>query len=737
MKKWAFLILIFAVACSSSTGTQNGSDNGQKNDIEQDVTENINENQDVQEKNDVMGSNSDVVDALDAEVQSDNGPEVEMVTRHFTFKEIGGVSMGAESVVIAANHPEKFDFVASLGGYVDLRYFLKVLTHQIFGGFCPMKQILANLDHIDEKDNPDVFCGPVEPDQPWEWKWDFNHWHADNSGGHWGRKFYWYVFYGITYAYGNLFYYNPENPITPPGVPMDWVLNTPDVQKCSHPYVVTGKYAYNAEYNPEGKYPLITFCDGEPACGPNNKPEWLKCAGNYDPEGPHNIPIYMLLAVDYNHNGKRDYGEPVVINAFERFKDVGTDGCSDEYEDGNGGCADHKVAQAGSDPNHDNFDLMKNPQGTENDHWWEQGEPFDDYGLDGVDNTGDYGEHNGKYDMNPRIEHWVQHSARHFFATADKDVINQTDFMFDGGIRDAIHALTCAYNMTIPLRERGFSFKEFMGLAGRKGSFWPQGKMSEILNSMDKIDYSIKAKGKNFIIGYGDPNASETEILKGDGKHVGTSYQIMGRLVIFMNTAVRRLPDQIIRKGKNFGKIVNSSYYSKVLGARRDYGVFLPPDYEEHPEERYPVVVFLPGHGMDAESIANAGQVFGMFMARKKLPYFILAVPEGQCCYRHKDDLSKRECACWRDGGKYKCVDPQCKAKDEKDCKMREFDSSQLIQECNGGHFFVNFATDRWGDTETAKKKMRFEDSLFEFLDYLDANYRTKKEGDYQVVKEW
>jgi len=740
MRKFGILVAmfmaVFVFACSS--GTNENTDAGLDAMDTQDMVLDQGTDTGTNDVTGDQGTAQEVQDAVnDGAADAQDTVEVEMVTRKFTFKAVGGVSMGAESVVLAANHPEVFDVVGSLGGYVDMRYFIKVMSKQIFAGFCPMDQILANIDHVNEKDNPNVFCGPVKPMEPYEWEWDFNHWHADNSGGHWGRKFYWYVIEGLMYAYGNLISYNPDNPLTPQGVSLDRVRNTTDEEKCSNPVRVGKPYNYNAEYNPEGKYDLITFCDGEPNCGDNGKPEWLECAGNYDPDAPNKRPVYIILAVDYNGNGKRDYGEPVVINAFERYDDVGVDGCSDEYEDGQGGCV--KTAdetKKGTDPNGDNFDLLNNPTGTENDVWWEPGEPYRDYGLDGVEGTSDYGEGNGKYDMNPRIQNLIDHSARKFFAEAPMDEVNKTDFIFDGGIRDAIHALTCAMNMTIPLQERGFDFKVYHGLAGTPDSLWPEGTEKKFLSDMDKLDFTGPAMGKNFLYSYGNPDATEKEIFRGDGKHVGSGDQITARLVILLNTAVRRMPDPVIRKSKTIGKSISSSYYSEVLGCRRNYGLYLPPDYDTRTDESYPVVAFIPGHGMDADSIAQAGPLFGAIMAKGNLPYFMMAVPEGQCCYRHKDDLSQRECACWKRSGYWECVDPQCKAENQDDCKINKYQKDELVQECNAGHFFVNFVSDRWGNSGD-EMKMRYEDSMFEFLDWMDKHFRTRKPAEYKVPVNW
>ena len=55
--------------------------------------------------------------------------------------------------------------------------------------------------------------------------------------------------------------------------------------------------------------------------------------------------------------------------------DVGSDGCSDEYEDGSGGCSPIVVSTPGADPNNDNWDPVSNPSGTEANGKPDAGEP--------------------------------------------------------------------------------------------------------------------------------------------------------------------------------------------------------------------------------------------------------------------------------------------------------------------------------------------------------------------------
>ncbi|MCZ7585896.1 MAG: hypothetical protein M5R36_22640 [Deltaproteobacteria bacterium] len=40
----------------------------------------------------------------------------------------------------------------------------------------------------------------------------------------------------------------------------------------------------------------------------------------------------------------------------------------------------------------------------------DDGEAFEDLGIDGVAGTGDYGEGNGVYDDNPRVANWLSQS---------------------------------------------------------------------------------------------------------------------------------------------------------------------------------------------------------------------------------------------------------------------------------------------------------------------------------------
>ena len=680
-------------------------------------------------------SNEDVMDSftpLDEGTSSEDlfetqFEDVPKEKRLFTYKVIMGVSMGANAVTIASHYPDRFDVIGAMGGYVDFRYLTHVVAYFLLGGFCPMEQILDNLDSIDDPTNPNVFCGPVKPTMPYEWEWSFNKFHYDNSGGHWGREFYFDIIEGFQFAAGNMLYNNEEHPLLPPGISLDWWNN--ELDKCAHPAVVSYPYNINKEYNPEGKYNLITFCDGDTVECDESSLECLEKKGAYEPDKPHHVPVRFLLAVDYNGNMKRDYGEPVVVNAMERFEDVGTDGCPDPFEDGKGGCSETRVANQGDDPNHDNFDLMKNPGGTEGDFEYEEGEPFEDFGLDGVPETvsgfKDYGEGDGVFTMHPNLEALFGQDARTFFRRAPLETLKRMTFYFDGGIRDAIHAIPVMMHLSNALKLRGIEVREYDDFTATDNSILPCATCDDYITRLKDIDVSPRIFGRNIFVRYGDPNASEQAILQGDGKHVGLVCQILNRVATFIYMALNRLPNPIIKNdGDIGGTVINTSLWSDALQNRVRYSVALPPgyDYEENKDEYYPLVIFLPGHGVGASDMIQSSLLFSALMGQGVLPRFILLAPEGQCCYVHKQ-TGQRFCGCEK-GGK-DCLDNQCKGPHET-CAIADVSSSDLVQECNGGHFFMNHKTNRWGDL-SASEVMRFEDALFDIISDVEAKFRVRQ----------
>ncbi len=722
---WLFVGVFLFAACSSSGGDEQSTDtkvtdeSGQT-DVVGDATLDV---EDDQVNPDASGDVTD--DTEDVEV----GPQ----ERYFTFMGMGGVSMGASAFTFHVGNPGYIDFIGAYGGYINYYYLQGYMRTAMFAGFCDMDTILAHLNEINDPDSGALKCGPVGPRFPWEFAVDFNHWHFDNSGGTWDRDFYWEALEGMSTAFGNLINYNPDNPYLPAGVPLEWLAPGDTTERCANAYHVGKPYNYNAEYNPEGEYDLITFCDGEEPIGfAQEDPRYWELAGVVDPTYTHKRPTHLLLAVDYNGNGLRDFHEPVIVNTMERFEDVGADGCADANEDGDGGCT---AEGATGDPNGDNFEYMDNPMGTEGNIVYDEGEPYNDYGLDGVADTDDYGEGDGEFSSNPNMNNLIERSAVYWIDHAPVEEINAVDIFMDGGIRDALHACTSTWQIAQHLAARVGNTRFYRDYTMFEDSLYPA--MEHGLLTDYPVDYTPESIGKNWMVAYGNPDATESEIWKGDGKHVGTGDDVYNRSASMFMTPLDRWPnvdkEPVISSDK--GAIVNSSFYSPGTQNRWAYSIATPPGYSDpaFQDEAYPVFIFLPGHGVMADSAIAAGLVFNKFMELGMIGKFMLAVPEGQCCRIHVP-TGKRYCACRRnniDNSKYFCVDPDCTGPDS-ECAEIQIPRDETDQECNGGNFFANQRTNKYGDT-SASEYMHFEDILLEMIAHIRETYRVPEAGWFEV----
>ncbi len=690
-----------------------------------------------------------VDDPGDPDVVTDVPEDVPMVLKHFTFRTVAGMSMGAMALTVAAHHPEWFDAAGGLGGYIDFRYLAHMIREYMGGGFCPLDQLLQPdvLADINNPDNPLVFCGTANvKKQPWEYEWDFNHFHFDTQGGTWDRDFYNDVLESMAFAYGNIISYNPDHPLLPPGVqPSELLRSSSD--RCANPVKVGKPYNYNVEYNPQGTYDLVGYCDGETPVGcyqgdPNKcgklNPDFRKLTAAYDPAHAYSRPVPLLLSVDLNANGRHDYGEPMVINMSERWSDWGVDGCPNVREDGDGGCSvgPNAAYVEGTDPNGDDFDLLTNPGGTEGNYEYDEDEIFSDLGLDGLAESAigfkDFGEGDGKYTNNPNLQKMIDADSRSFFRKAPIEVLKEKQYYFDGGIRDALHALTHMVHAANALTLRGINVKRYMDFGGNPDAMLPNSLNEDVMMDLGGIDWSRKSFGDAAIMGYGDPTADP---LSGSGGHVGNGTEVSLRAGVLYTMTMARLPDAMWVDNYEFdGRIEYRSYYSEILGQRRWYAVNLPPEYdsEVNATTRYPLGLILPGVGMPLKDTIAITAIMNLTWGYGTTPRFVLMAPDGQCCYR-KDDTGERYCNCYKDdAGMFTCSEAQCKGTHE-ECAITKISRDGFTQECNSGHFFVNQVTNRWGEDLTKDSTNSFEDALFEVIRAAEQFYRLKEEADVLV----
>lgn len=537
----------------------------------------------------------------------------------FTNRALVGVSMGAGGAgQLGLTRPELFDTIGMLGvSIVDWTYVLRSFEKSYLGGFCDMDTILANLDAVADPMGP-AFCGATAPevkltpdDEGWnnqllEPTWHYNNWYRwidEGRGGGFGRDKLRETFQDISLAFGNALFYNEDSPYYPPGVPMDYRTWT-DAEKCDEPYVV-GNLAHK-EYNPEGEYPVIAFCDTR-----TNQ-------GEFNVSRPSEIAMEIGLAVDYNRNGIRDFAEPVITMMHERYEDTGTS------------------------PG-DQYDWDTNPLGTAGNWRYDEGEPFEDFGLDGVPNTGDYGEGNGKYDYNPNHDNYWAADPRSAIERMPAGHLERMNIYADAGIRDFLVSAGATNWLWGALTAR-------TGADVAKDYTFFENLTPHLGGDYDflEADFSPDVLGQHVYLRYGDPDASEREVNRGNGHHVGTAFEVVNRFLLSLSFAQARFLDGdhtfIDDAGDVTTLIQPKSFFSEALQEDRSYGVVLPPGYDDpaNADKTYPVVYFLHGQGMESESLLASAILFFGYMTdstreesirrrRSDWAKFIIVFPDSTC----------------------------------------------------------------------------------------------------------
>lgn len=650
------------------------------------------------------------------------------------YRAIAGASMGAMGAsMIGASHPELFDAVGALGGPLDASHFLRYLERHYLGGFCSIEELERILS--EHPGRPEVLDDPsklpcMEAAPPWleavlpERSQRYDAWAFTQNGGTFDRDRYLDLFEDLIAAFGNPLYDAPKGSPFPPGVdPAE--LARPDI--CERPLVLPGRP--HRERNPGGRYPLVTFCDGEapiPYCEGSGREVDL-CA-EADPEAAcaaeggvayasskKNPSLYhrnvgrlrpcarprravsFALAVDVNRNGRRDFGEPIFFAGAERFDDVGSDGCSNPWEDGEGGCVSDPTsspfARGVEDPNGDDFDWRHWPGGTEANGEWDPGEPFDDLGLDGEAGTGDAGEGDGAFSEVEARLHLrsidPRGRIRRDWTEGDRD---RVAFFLDGGIRDVFHfGVHAALLFGEIAGARPLVSNLYEGTRSFPGS-------PETEDAFRPLSLGEGDLPRNLLYLYGNPHASTSAILAGDGDHLGTFRQAINRIALFLRWLSFRwsdLEDPPADRSSFPSRARSLRFTSPSLGgAERSFAVVLPPGYDDpsNAQVRYPVVYLLHGYGGKASGPGGFWENFLLYdgwMATGEIRKMILVFPSGRCCL---EKPATGEKICTEDGA-----------------------TTGFVRTCNAGSFYA----------ASPGSGRDYAGSILELIDHVDRTYRT------------
>lgn len=637
-------------------------------------------------------------------------------TRTFQYRGILGFSMGGSgSGRIGFGNPDRFDFVAPLGGPTDWTYMLEHIRRYHVGGFCTEEERLA--------DPTGCAAASLARTPPTtelhEHPQTFEHWWYEDGyegqGGTFNRTDYISIFRDLATMFGNPNYDRTADPsepsITPPGVP-DTDRMLADNDRCQPanlrripPFDTAspdGTGFFDDEFNPDGAYPVIAFCDGQEVDGD---------IGLWDPNGTPRMPIEVVLAVDLNDNGLRDAGEPVLRNGREPFDDFGLDGVPSAMETSPDGTPYDPVTNP--DPAGDDFDFQYNPTGTEN-NWDRDGDPctagaagvaeaFLDVGLDGVMGTAqlaaanglpgggfDIGEGDGCFTRSRGAERMISTSPRNLVRAMDDATVADLDLLADGGIRDLFNWVVMGNVTTAGWSERDLPVRFYNG----HGAMHLRGP-----RDFEYSDVPWAEVGRHVMVRYGDPDEEPRFIEAGDGGHVGTVQQLTDRLRAAIQMMDARWPDGDRRRTDDrvCNELDDCGYVNTFIldfeastGRRGPATVILPPGYfdPENASLRYPVVYFLHGYGMEPGDLVALGLLMFADMnsprvgSSRRLQKMILVFPDGRC----------------------------------------------RGTECLRGTFY----TDAPDNVPDGAQMQTF---LLDLMDYVDAEYRTRSPEDFAVVE--
>jgi len=572
--------------------------------------------------------------------------------RRLTHRAVFGFSMGGiGSSMFGMNHHDMFDLVVPLGGPMDASHFLNYALEYHFGGFC---------EHKAGDPVPTTPCKadvgkPRELYQHVQWFEDW--WHqkgVDGTGGTFGRNSMVDIFRDVSSAWGDPAFANPKNPHVAAGIDDPKPLNNKENgDYCGDPAkaTVAATGFYDRKYNPDGALPVIKFCDGSSQPGQ---------PGKWTPGGKH--PLEMVLAVDYNKNGTRDEGEPVIVQPHEPFSDFGKDGKASKDEPG-------YDAATNPDPSGDDYDPQYNPLGTEGNGLYDEGEAFEDVGLDGVKcPTGetckfDVGEGNGKFDLSAGLSTFFKRDGRmqiekHPLSGEPvggpwtDDALDQLDYYSDGGIRDIFNWGTVGYHYMGAFAAKNrpaVYFNDWDMLPNvnlRTDACLAKQNCSDYFDPKE-VDWS--ALPKSVYLRYGNIDAANRLIEKGDGQHVGYADQVFRRIQTGLYYVGSRWPDadrkyvedSPDKEGLPPCEGTRSCTYDfkDTTGRNGPVTVILPPGYhtEQSKDVRYPTVYFLHGYGQSPEDLQAFVLLVSPFMGQglssraTRLQKMIMVFVDGRC----------------------------------------------------------------------------------------------------------
>lgn len=286
----------------------------------------------------------------------------------------------------------------------------------------------------------------------------------------------------------------------------------------------------------------------------------------------------------------------------------------------------------------------------------------------------------------------IETSPRGYVRRYDDATIEGMDVFADGGVRDLFNWAVMGHHTMGAFAARGLPVRFYNGHAALhldgRGSF----TFTEV--PYDEI-------GRYAMVRYGSIDASEAQKINGDGGHVGTVDQLTERVFSALAVMDRRWPggDRRIVRDRLCPAIsgacdhvnsISEEYVSERAGRTGPMSVVLPPGYFDpaYADYRYPVVYFLHGYGMEPMDLQALGLLLWNYMTAPTIPgsqriqKMIFVFPDGRC----------------------------------------------RNQECLKGTFYTDAP-------ESTPNGAAMETFLLDFMDHVDATYRTRGDETMRVVE--
>jgi S-formylglutathione hydrolase FrmB len=350
----------------------------------------------------------------------------------------------------------------------------------------------------------------------------------------------------LTISFGNPVYYNPLSTYYPPGI---------TAQNARIPTTLSNFDILN----PDGSPRVITYEDPDPG-------DWVE----------------VLLALDYNGDGRRNLGEPILRQFHEPFTD----------QNGN------KM-----------YDL---------------GEPFSNTGLDGVAGTGDYGEVGTGFTYNPNHNNFFAEDPLSRAVNLPLADLEKLNLYIDAGTEDEFQFNIHAENFVDTLQDR-------LGpLSVRIENDFPENFPG--ISHFDEKKVYVRYPGGH--VGFDEENIGLSFEQAKQG--------IEGAIVVAnrFTTLFSFVSDHYI--GGDFGtdpyelyrypsEIGVAYFNSPSLNRKMKFGIYLPPGYSRSSTNYYPVLYLLLGYNMSVEGMANSGvkAALDAFILTGEMQKMIIVIPDG------------------------------------------------------------------------------------------------------------